>query len=72
MKKLLVLLTLALSTTACTEVGHSPSVVDKVKIICIDGVSYVVIKESLGYHGYGYMSVKLDIDSKVVLCGGGK
>lgn len=68
MKKLLILLALVLSTTACTDKKHSLTDLGKVKSICIDGITYVVIKESRGYQGHEYMSVKLDKDSKIIPC----
>lgn len=71
MKKLLILLALALTTTACSDERNSVTDQSKVKSICIDGITYVVIKESRGYQGHGYMSVKLDKDSKVIPCGEG-
>lgn len=70
MKKLLILLTLVLATTACKDMKDStPPPTNTVMVMCIDGVSYVVFKEGRGYRGFGYMSVKLDKDSKVIPCG---
>lgn len=39
--------------------------------ICIDGVTYVYFQAGAGYQGFGYMSVKLDTNSKVIPCGSG-
>ena len=39
--------------------------------ICIDGVTYVYFQAGVGYKGFGYMSVKLDANSKVIPCGSG-
>ena len=36
--------------------------------VCLDGVTYYLFRESAGYSGYGYMSVKLDKDSKIIPC----
>ena len=36
--------------------------------VCLDGVTYYLFSEASGHRGYGYMSVKLDKDSKVVPC----
>lgn len=41
---------------------------DNIKEMCIDGVTYIAFKESHGYNGYGYLSVKLNRESKVVEC----
>lgn len=69
MKKLLILLPLVLATTACKDMKDSaPPPTNKEMVMCIDGVSYVVFKEGRGYRGFGYMSVKLDKDSKVIPC----
>lgn len=62
-------LALVLTTTACKDMKDSaPPPTNKAMVMCIDGVSYVVFKEGRGYRGFGYMSVKLDRDSKVILC----
>lgn len=39
-----------------------------IKTVCLDGITYYLFKESRGYNGYGYMSIKLDKDSKIVPC----
>ena len=67
MKKLALLIAITLSLSACA---------DNVKIktkgsystICIDGVTYVAFKEMAGNQGYGFMSVKLNRDSKIIEC----
>lgn len=38
------------------------------KTIRLDGVTYYLWREMAMYSGYGYMSVKLGKDSKVVEC----
>lgn len=69
MNKLLLLIAITLSLSACA---------DDVKIkthgsystICIEGVTYVAFKEKemVGYHGYGFLSVKLNRESKIIEC----
>lgn len=70
MKKLLILLALVLTTTACS-MDSKPVASKNTKHICIDGVTYITVKESVGHRGYGFMSVKLGKDSKVIPCGMG-
>lgn len=38
------------------------------RTICIDGVTYVAFKEMAGNQGYGFLSVKLNRDSKIIEC----
>lgn len=38
---------------------------EKIKERCFDGVTYIAFKE---YSGYGYLSVKLNRESKIVEC----
>ena len=67
MKKFIAILLVVLSLMGCvsTEIEKEYK---KINTLCIDGVTYIYIKE-IGYNrGYGYMSVKLDTDSKIVPC----
>lgn len=41
---------------------------DEMRTVCLDGVTYYLFREQAGYSGWGYMSVKLDRNSKVVPC----
>ena len=55
---------------SCT---HQSEVVDKNESFeeqCIDGVTYILFKQKpiTGYKGYGFMSVKLGTDSKIIQC----
>lgn len=67
MKKLALLIAITLSLSACDD-----NVEIKTKgsygTICIDGVTYVAFKEMRGYQGYGFLSVKLNRDSKIIEC----
>jgi len=67
MKKLLILLTLVLTTSACS-VDSTPVTSKDAKDICIDGVTYITFWATSGDQGFGFMSVKLGKDSKVILC----
>lgn len=49
----------------CMKTDVEPT---KFKTICLDGVTYYILKQKSGYSGYGFMSVKFDRNSKVVLC----
>ena len=67
MKKLFILLTLVLTTTACS-VESKPVVSENAKHICIDGFTYIVLSESPGSQGFGHMSGKLDKDNNAIPC----
>lgn len=64
-----ILLILVLLLAGCSTGDHSMTEPNKFRTVCLDGVTYYVFSEFSGYKGYGYMSVKLNRDSKVVLCG---
>ena len=38
------------------------------RTICIDGVTYIAFKEMAGNQGYGFLSVKLNRESKIIEC----
>lgn len=68
MKKVLIALLVTTLLCACSK-GNPPSTnKSDFKEQCIDGVTYIIFKEHQGYQGYGYMSVKLNRDSKIVEC----
>lgn len=67
MKKLLILLALVLTTAACS-MDSTPVISKDAKHICIDGVTYISLVATSGNQGFGFMSVKLGKDSKVILC----
>ena len=71
--KIAILLSLVTLVSACDikeiDVTNNTRVVENVETICIDNVTYVKFSEGGGYTGYGYMSVKLDTNSKIILCG---
>ena len=73
MGKGLLVLSLVTLISACdmTEIDttNNTRVVKNAETICIDNVTYVKFSEGGGYSGYGYMSVKLDTNSKIILCG---
>lgn len=69
MKKYFVIVLLILSLIGCTNMELDKET--KVNTLCIDGITYIYIKEFDGYHGWGYMSVKLNQNSKVILCDDG-
>ena len=66
--KTLIIILAALSITGCDGITRlsQHGITEK----CIDGVTYIYDAASIGNRGYGYMSVKFNRDSKVVLCGG--
>lgn len=66
-KKGLLLLSLVTSISACDMTGIA--VTKSEQTICIDNVTYVKFSEGNVDRGLGYMSVKLDTNSKIILCG---
>lgn len=73
MKKSLLVLSLVTLISACDmteiDVTNNTNNIENVQTICIDNVTYVKFSDGKGYKGYGYMSVKLDTNSKIILCG---
>jgi len=69
MNKIILLITLTL-VAACTPSSEPGDADARYNNICIDGVTYVYFRgdKPSGYRGYGYMSVKLDMNSKVIPC----
>ena len=68
MKNVLIALFVTILLCACSE-GNPPSTnKSDFKEQCIDGVTYIIFKEHQGYQGYGFMSVKLNLDSKIIEC----
>lgn len=67
MKKYIVMLLMVMLmfTMGCVTTSIEPN---KFKTICLDGVTYYILKEIDGNREYGYMSVKLDTNSKIVPC----
>lgn len=67
MKTLIIIMTVLL-VTGCDGVTrlYHHGIEEK----CIDGVTYIYDSSSIGNQAFGYMSVKFNRDSKVVLCGG--
>ena len=70
MKKLALLIAITLTLSACSDgmeiktKGFRP--------ICIDGVTYVAFKEMSGNQGYGFLSVMLNRESKIIECSQGE
>lgn len=67
MKKLLILLPLVLTVTACS-MDSKPVASKNAKHVCIDGVTYIVISEPSGSQDFGYLSGKLDNDNVAIPC----
>lgn len=62
------LLTAVLAVSGCSTGDNAATTKENMRTVCLDGVTYYLFKERAGYAGWGYMSVKLDRNSKVVLC----
>ncbi len=67
-RNLILLLIVLVASSGCLSGLDSMTKKEQFKTVCLDGVTYYLFRESSGYSGYGYMSVKLDRDSKVVAC----
>ena len=67
MKKLALLIAISLSLSACSDNAEIKSK-GRYNTLCIDGVTYVAFKETVGYSGYGFLSVKLNRESKIIEC----
>lgn len=64
---LVLLIVLTLSLSACSD-HLEIKTIDSYGTICIDGITYVAFKEMKGYQGYGFLSVKLNKESKIIEC----
>ena len=67
MKKIALLIAITLSLSACGN-GMKINTKDSYITICIDGVTYIAFKETVGNLGYGFLSVKLNRESKIIEC----
>jgi hypothetical protein len=63
-----VVLVAVLIMVGCSDGRPASTGENDMRTVCLDGVTYYLFKEQAGYMGWGYMSVKLGTDSKVVLC----
>lgn len=70
MKKVILFCLLSLFLFGCEGKTKETINTDKMKTICIEGVSYFYFKEHhiAGYKGYGFMSVKFNKDGTVSTC----
>ena len=68
MKRILAVLVLSSLLVSCSIELETKTTGKEMKTVCLDGVTYYLFSE-IGYsRGLGYMSVKLDRESKIVLC----
>lgn len=67
MKKLVLLISITLSLSACTD-NMEIKTKGSYGTVCIDGVTYVAFKEVVNKKGYGFLSVKLNRESKIIEC----
>lgn len=68
MKKILTILVLAITLVGCSSGDKARTSKEDMKTVCLDGVTYYLFRESNYSEGYGFMSVKLDRESKIVPC----
>ena len=68
MKRILVVLVLSSLLVSCSIELVQKTTGKEMKTVCLDGVTYYLFSE-IGYsRGFGYMSVKLDRESKIIPC----
>lgn len=65
---LLIIGVLLFALSGCSTGNKAATKKKNMKTVCLDGVTYYLFSERAGYSGYGFMSVKLDKDSKIVPC----
>lgn len=65
---LLIIGILLFALSGCSTGNRAATKKKDMKTVCLDGVTYYLFKETTGYSGFGFMSVKLDKDSKIVPC----
>lgn len=67
-KSLLLVVFLLLALCGCSTGDNAATKKKDMKTVCLDGVTYYLFSEGQGYRGFGYMSVKLDTNSKIIPC----
>ena len=68
MKRILAVFVLSILLVGCSTGQEANTSTKEMKTVCLDGVTYYLFSE-IGYsRGFGYMSVKLDRESKIVPC----
>ena len=68
MKRILAVLVLSSLLVGCSSEIETKTTGKEMKTVCLDGVTYYLFSE-IGYsRGLGYMSVKLDRESKIIPC----
>ena len=65
MKRILTILVLATALVSCSTGKEATTPKKEMKTVCLDGVTYYLFNE---HKGFGYMSVKLDRESKIIPC----
>ena len=68
MKRILVVLVLFSLLVSCSTGKEAITSKENMKTVCLDGVTYYQFSEARLSKGFGYMSVKLDRESKIVPC----
>ena len=68
MKRILAVLVLSSLLVSCSIEQVTKTTGKEMKTVCLDGVTYYQFSEVVLSKGFGYMSVKLDRESKIVPC----
>ena len=68
MKKILAIFVISIVLAGCSTGDKASTSKEDMKTVCLDGVTYYLFRESNYSEGYGFMSVKLDRESKIVPC----
>ena len=68
MKRILAVLVLATTLVSCSTGKEAMTSKENMKTVCLDGVTYYQFSEVRFSKGFGFMSVKLDRESKIIPC----
>ena len=71
LRKLTLVLVSTLTLSACSD-SLEMKTKSSYRTICIDGVTYVAFKEMSSNRGFGFLSVKLNRESKIIECNQGE
>ena len=68
MKRILAVLVLSSFLVSCSTGNEAMTSKKNMKTVCLDGVTYYQFSEVRFSKGFGFMSVKLDRESKIIPC----
>lgn len=53
---------------ASSSLNNNEIFKQKTETRCLDGVTYIIYRDTFSNKGFGYMSVKFNTDSKIIPC----